>query len=386
MTATIFDTEELSALRDMARKFATEKLAPRYQAREKAGTFEKDLLREMGSLGLIAPELPEEYGGLGAGSIYSGVIIEEVGRADFNVGYINILASLNGQIIANFANEELRRYWLPKIISGEEVVCIALTEPRGGSDAANLGLKMERDGDHYVINGEKTSISMADQAAGAVVFARTGTVEEKARGISAIFVPMDTPGISTTRFTDIGQHAIGRGSIFFDNVRVPAENLLGEEGKGFVQVMQGFDFSRSLIGLQCIGTARQSLDETWAYIGERKAFGKPLAAFQGITHQLAAFDTKVEAARLLSYNALWLKDQGLPHTAEAAMTKWWPPLLAYETIHACLLVHGHAGYSNELPFEQRLRDVLGLQIGDGTANIMKNIIARERAGRAAVAG
>lgn len=386
MTATIFDTEELSALRDMARKFATEKLAPRYQAREKAGTFEKDLLREMGSLGLIAPELPEEYGGLGAGSIYSGVIIEEVGRADFNVGYINILASLNGQIIANFANEELRRHWLPKIISGEEVVCIALTEPRGGSDAANLSLKMERDGDHYVINGEKTSISMADQAAGAVVFARTGTVEEKARGISAIFVPMDTPGISTTRFTDIGQHAIGRGSIFFDNVRVPAENLLGEEGKGFVQVMQGFDFSRSLIGLQCIGTARQSLDETWAYIGERKAFGKPLAAFQGITHQLAAFDTKVEAARLLSYNALWLKDQGLPHTAEAAMTKWWPPLLAYETIHACLLVHGHAGYSNELPFEQRLRDVLGLQIGDGTANIMKNIIARERAGRAAVAG
>lgn len=386
MTATIFDTEELSALRDMARKFSTEKLAPRYQAREKAGTFEKDLLREMGSLGLIAPELPEEYGGLGAGSIYSGVIIEEVGRADFNVGYINILASLNGQIIANFANEELRRHWLPKIIAGEEVVCIALTEPRGGSDAANLGLKMERDGDHYVINGEKTSISMADQAAGAVVFARTGTVEDRARGISAIFVPMDTPGISTTRFTDIGQHAIGRGSIFFDNVRVPVANLLGEEGKGFVQVMQGFDFSRSLIGLQCIGTARQSLDETWAYIGERKAFGKPLAAFQGITHQLAAFDTKVEAARLLSYNALWLKDQGLPHTAEAAMTKWWPPLLAYETIHACLLVHGHAGYSNELPFEQRLRDVLGLQIGDGTANIMKNIIARERAGRAAVAG
>lgn len=384
MTATIFDTEELTALREMARKFSTEKLAPGYQAREKAAGFDRALTREMGSLGLIAPELPEEYGGLGAGSIYSGVIIEEVGRADFNVGYINILASLNGQIIASFANEGLRRHWLPKITAGEEIIAIALTEPRGGSDAANLGLRMERDGDHYVLNGEKTSISMADQAAGAVVFARTGKPEERARGISAIFVPMDTPGISTTRFSDLGQHAIGRGSIFFDNVRVPVENLLGDEGKGFVQVMQGFDFSRSLIGLQCLGTARQSLDESWAYIGERQAFGKPLAAFQGITHQLATFDTKVEAARLLSYNALWLKDQGLPHTAEAAMTKWWPPLLAYEAIHACLLVHGHAGYSNELPFEQRLRDVLGLQIGDGTANIMKNIIARERAGRAAV--
>ncbi|MGI6247760.1 MAG: cyclohexanecarboxyl-CoA dehydrogenase [Pseudochelatococcus sp.] len=386
MYPTIFDNAELNALRDLARKFAAERLAPGYQAREKTGAFGAELLREMGGLGLIAPELPEEFGGLGAGSIYSGVIIEEIGKADFNFGYVNILASLNGQILANFANPDIRRAWLPRLIAGEIMIAIALTEPRGGSDAANLGLRMERAGDHYVINGEKTSISAADQAAGAVVFARTGRPEDKARGISAIFVPMDTPGISTTRFTDVGQHAIGRGSIFFDNVRVPAENLLGEEGKGFVQVMQGFDFSRSLIGLQCLGTARRSLDETWAYIGERRAFGKPLGAFQGITHQLADFDTRVEGARLLSYNALWLKDNGLPHVAEAAMAKWWPPLLAYEAIHACLLIHGHAAYSNELPFEQRLRDVLGLQIGDGTAHIMKNIIARERAGRAAVAG
>lgn len=386
MYPTIFDTEELNALRDMARKFATEKLAPGYRERETTGSFGPDLVREMGSLGLIAPELPEEFGGLGAGSIYSGVIIEEIGKADFNFGYVNILGSLNGQILANFANDEIKREWLPKLIAGELMVAIALTEPRGGSDAANLGLKMERDGDNYVINGEKTSISAADQAAGSVVFARTGRPEDKARGISAIFVPMDTPGISTTRFVDVGQHAIGRGSIFFDNVRVPVANLLGDEGKGFVQVMQGFDFSRSLIGLQCLGLARQSLDETWSYIGERKAFGKPLGAFQGITHQLADFDTRVEGARLLSLNALWLKDNGLPHVAEAAMAKWWPPLLAYEAIHACLLIHGHAAYSNELPFEQRLRDVLGLQIGDGTAHIMKNIIARERAGKAAVNG
>lgn len=384
MYPTIFDTEELNALRDLARKFASEKLAPGYQAREKSGRFGPELVREMGSLGLIAPELPEEFGGLGSGAIYSGVIIEEVGRADFNFGYVNILASLNGQILTNFANPEIKAHFLPKLVAGEIMVAIALTEPRGGSDAANLGLRMERDGDAYVINGEKTSISAADQAAGAVVFARTGRPEDKARGISAVWVPMDTPGISTTRFTDVGQHAIGRGSIFFDNVRVPSDHLLGDEGKGFVQVMQGFDFSRSLIGLQCLGAARQSLDETWAYIGEREAFGKPLGAFQGITHQLADFDTKVEAARLLSLNALWLKDNGLPHVAEAAMAKWWPPLLAYEAIHACLLIHGHAAYSNELPFEQRLRDVLGLQIGDGTAHIMKNIIARERAGRAAV--
>lgn len=380
---TIFDTEELSQIRDLARKFARERVAPGYMAREKAGVFDMDLLREMGGLGLIAPELPEAFGGMGADTLCSGVIIEEIGRADFTFGYAPLLASLNGQILRQFARPEVARDWLPGLTAGELMLAIALTEPRGGSDAASLGLRMERDGAHYVLNGEKTSISANQIAKGVVTFARTGAPEDRARGVSAVLVPLDLPGITTSKFANCGQNSVGHGSIWFDNVRVPAENLLGEEGKGFAQVMQGFDFSRSLIGLQALGAARQSLDETWAYIGERRAFGKPLSAFQGVTHQLADFDTKVEAARLMSMNALWLKDRGLPHTAEAAMTKWWPPLLAYEAIHACLLIHGHAGYAEDLPFQQRLRDVLGLQIGDGTAHIMKNIIARERAAAAA---
>ncbi|MYM56398.1 cyclohexanecarboxyl-CoA dehydrogenase [Thalassovita mangrovi] len=381
---TIFDTEELNQIRDLARKFAQERVAPGYLEREKAGRFDMDLLREMGQLGLIAPELPEEFGGMGADFLYSGVIIEEIGKADFTFGYAPLLASLNGQILRKFAQPEVARDWLEGVTAGEDMLAIALTEPKGGSDAANLGLRMERDGDHYILNGEKTSISANQIAKGVVTFARTGKPEDRAKGVSAILVPLDLPGITTSKFSNCGQNSVGHGSIWFDNVRVPAELLLGEEGKGFGQVMNGFDFSRSLIGLQALGAARQSLDETWAYIGERHAFGKPLSAFQGVTHQLADFDTKVEAARLMSMNALWLKDQGLPHTAEAAMTKWWPPLLAYEAIHACLLIHGHAGYSEDFPFQQRLRDVLGLQIGDGTAHIMKNIIARERAGRAAV--
>ena len=378
---TIFDTEELDQIRDLARKFAQERVAPGYLAREKAGKFDMALLREMGELGLIAPEMPEEFGGMGASYLYSGIITEEIARADFTFAYTSLLASLNGQILRQFATPEIAQEWLPGLIAGEHMLAIALTEPKGGSDAANLGLKMERDGDHYIINGEKTSISANQIAKGVVTFARTGAPEDRARGVSAILVPLYLPGITTSKFANCGQNSVGHGSIWFDNVRVPAEYLLGEEGKGFAQVMHGFDFSRSLIGLQCIGTARQSLDETWAYINERQAFGKPLSAFQGVTHQLADFDTKLEAARLMSMNALWLKDQGLPHTAEAAMTKWWPPLLAYEAIHACLLIHGHAGYSEDFPFQQRLRDVLGLQIGDGTAHIMKNIIARERVGR-----
>lgn len=379
---TIFDSEELDQIRDLARKFAQERVAPGYLEREKTGTFDMGLLREMGELGLIAPELPEEFGGMGADFLYSGVIIEEIARADFTFAYSGLLASLNGQIMRQFAAPEIARDWLTGLTAGEHMLAIALTEPKGGSDAANLGLRMERDGNHYIINGEKTSISANQIAKGVVTFARTGAPEDRARGVSAILIPLDLPGISTSKFANCGQNSVGHGSIWFDNVRVPAEYLLGDEGKGFAQVMHGFDFSRSLIGLQCIGTARQSLDETWAYINEREAFGKPLAAFQGVTHQLADFDTKLEAARLMSMNALWLKDKGLPHTAEAAMTKWWPPLLAYEAIHACLLIHGHAGYSEDFPFQQRLRDVLGLQIGDGTAHIMKNIIARERVARA----
>lgn len=380
---TIYDDEESGAIRDMARKFASEKIAIGYKEREKTRTLNPELILEMGSLGLIAPELPEEYGGMGAGFLYSGIIIEEIARADFNFGYVPLLASLNGQIVANFAKPEIAKQYLPRLTAGEIMLAIALTEPKGGSDAASLALKMEKDGDYYIINGEKTGISAARQAEAIVVFGRTGSTESKAHGVSAILVPTNTKGVTTTEYHGMGQHCIGWGSVFFDNVRIHKDFLLGEENKGFVQVMQGFDFSRSLIGLQCLGVAKKSIEETWVYASERKAFGKPLAAFQGVTHQLATFDTQIEAARLLSMHALWLKDKGLPHTAEAAMTKWWPPLLAYEAIHACLLVHGHAGYSVELPFEQRLRDVLGLQIGDGAANIMKNIIARERIGRIA---
>lgn len=381
---TIFDTEDLDQIRDLARRFAQDKVAPGYLARERDGRFDMGLVREMGSLGLIAPELPEDFGGMGADYLTSGVIIEEIGKADFTFGYVPLLASLNGHILATFAQPHVAAEWLPKLTAGELMLAIALTEPKGGSDAANLSLKMERSGDHYILNGEKTSISANQIAKGVITFARSGRPEDRARGVSAVLVPLDLPGITTSKFSNMGQNSVGHGSIWFDNVKVPVDHLLGEEGRGFGQVMQGFDFSRSLIGLQALGAARASLDDTWAYIGERRAFGKPLAAFQGVTHQLADFDTKVEAARMMSLNALWLKDRSLPHTAEAAMTKWWPPLLAYEAIHACLLIHGHAGYSDTLPFQQRLRDVLGLQIGDGTAHIMKNIIARERAGKEAV--
>lgn len=375
--------EDLQALAEHARRFATGRVAPGFLARDDTRVLDRQLMREMGQMGFIAPELPEEMGGQGMGCLAAGVIHEEIARADLSLSYINLLASLNGQILSEHGDPAVTRSWLEKLTQGEALLAIALTEPRGGSDAANLRLRMERVGDHYVINGEKTSISAADQADAAVVFARTGSVEAGARGVSAVLVPMDLPGITRNRFDCHGQRAIGRGSIFFENVRVPVSHRLGEEGAGFVQVMQGFDYSRALIGLQVLAVARVSLEETWEYVAQREAFGKPLASFQGVSHTLADFDTQVVAARLLCLQTLWLKDQGLPHSAEAAMCKWWGPKLSYDTIHACLLMFGHGGYDRG-NMEQRLRDVLGFQIGDGTSQIMKSIVARTRAGRKAV--
>lgn len=361
-----------------ARRFAREKIAPHYQRREQEGRIDPVLIAEMGALGLIAPELPEAYGGLGQPSVTSGLIAEAVGHADINVAYVQILGSLTGKIIAEHAAPEIARPWLARLVSGSSVIAIALTEPRGGSDAAHLALSARRDGSRYILNGEKSSISMADQADAVVLFARTGRPEDGARGISAFLVPMDTPGVTTSRFTDLGSKAIGRSSIFFDDAELPASHRLGAEGAGFVQVMQGFDFSRALIGLQVLGSAQASLDESWAYVQERQAFGGPLAQHQGVSFPLAEAETLIAAARQLCYHTLRLKDAGEPHTAEAAMCKWLAPKTAVDAIHQCLLTHGHYGWSMDLPHQQRLRDVMGLEIGDGTAQIMKLIVARDR--------
>ncbi|CAN5140960.1 acyl-CoA dehydrogenase family protein [soil metagenome] len=375
--------EDLAALAEHARRFATRRVAPGFMERDQTRVLDRTLMREMGGLGFIAPELPEEHGGQGMGCLAAGVIHEEIARADLSLSYINLLASLNGQILSEHGQPEVVKPWLARLTQGQTLLAIALTEPRGGSDAGNLRLRVERVGGDYVINGEKTSISAADQGDAAVVFGRTGTVESGAHGVTALLVPMDLPGVTRNRFDCHGQRAIGRGSLFFENVRVPVSHRLGAENKGFVQVMQCFDFSRALIGLQVLAVARAALEETWEYVAQREAFGKPLSSFQGVSHPLADFDTQLTAARLLCLQTLWLKDRHQPHTAEAAMCKWWAPKLAYDCVHQCLLMFGHGGYDRGV-MEQRLRDILGFQIGDGTAQIMKTIVARTRAGRAAV--
>jgi cyclohexanecarboxyl-CoA dehydrogenase len=316
--------------------------------------------------------------------VTAGLIAEELAYGDFNVSAVPVVISLLGAILTRNATAEIVETWVPRMTRGEAIVAICVTEPRGGSDAANLQMRARRVGDEYVLNGEKTSISFADCADAFLVFVRTGNPDDGARGVTALFVPGDAPGIQRTRFDDVGSRILGRGSVFFDDVRVPASSILGEEGKGFTQVMVGFDYSRALIALQCVGAAQASLDEAWSYTKERQAFGGPIAQFQGVTFPLVEGESMIAAVRQLSYHALALRDAGLPHTAEAAMVKWMGPKTAFDVIHQCLLTFGHYGWTKDLPHQQRLRDVMGLEIGDGTAGVMKLIIARERAGRAAV--
>jgi cyclohexanecarboxyl-CoA dehydrogenase len=370
-------------LQSTLRDFGARELAPAYPSRDRDTDLPRDLVRQLGAMGLLAPIVAPEFGGNSLDYVALGIAHEEIARADFNAAYVLLLSALVGAIVAQHGDETQRAAILPPICRGEALAALAVTEPGAGSDAAHVKLSARREGDSYVLDGEKSSISFASSADGALVMARTGAIEAGARGVSAFYVDLNGAGISRTRFKDLGSRAVGRGSLFFDSVRVPATMRIGAEGAGFVQVMQGFDFSRALIGLMCLGAAQQSVEETCQYVSGRQAFGGTLARFEGVSFPLAEAAVRIRAARLLCYEALWLRDRGEPHGWLAAGCKWWAPELAAEVIHQCLLLHGHFGYSLDLPHQQRLRDVIGLEIGDGTAQIMKLLVARELLGPAA---
>ncbi|MCC0056980.1 MAG: acyl-CoA dehydrogenase family protein [Rhodobiaceae bacterium] len=375
-------SEEQHALRDASRRFATERLLPHYQQREREARLESGLLQDLGALGFIGMDVSESYGGMGAPAVTTGLVIEALSYGDFNIGSLCVTQSLCGALLERHAHREICQEWLPRVCRGETLLALALTEPGAGSDAGALKLSARRDGNSYVLNGEKNSVTFSDTAGAFIVFARVAG--GAGSGITAFIVPADLPGIRKSRFSDIGGHATGRGPVFFDDVRVPADHRLGDEGAAFSKVLGGFDYSRALIALQCIGAAQASVDEAWAYTREREAFGVPISRFQGVTFPLVEGETLLAAGRQLSLHALALRDAGAPHTVEAAMVKWFGPKTAFDVIHQCLLTFGHYGWSTALPHQQRLRDVMGLEIGDGTAGIMKMIVSRARTGRAAI--
>ena len=366
-------TEEQEYFRKMLSEFAREELLPNYTKWDKEGITPRHLWRKLGDLGVNGLRIPVEYGGSGADCVTTGIAAEEIGRGDFNLTYAVMLNSLIGEIINNHAGEELKQEWLPQIASGDKIVGIAITEPAAGTDAAGIRATAVHKGDVYVLNGEKSGISVATIGDAFIIFAKTDQ-DLGNRGISAFIVPSNLPGIECKGYED-------RGSIYLNDVEVPEEYLIGLENKGFSQVMNGFDLSRLLIGLQCIGAAFQSLDETIEHVKTRHSFGKPIAKNQGVSFPIVTHYTQLEMIKWQAYRGLWLRDHGVKHTKESASVKWLGPKCSQEAIHECLLLNGHYAYTKEMPLEQRLRDVIGLEIGDGTAQVNQMVIANDIIGR-----
>ena len=371
--------EDQEAYRQTVRRFAAKVLAPHYQSDDKTATFRRQQALDMAAMGLTGLRIPTRYGGQEASAVIAGIATEEVGRADFNATYLIINTALISDIIVRNATPQQQAAWLPGIATGQTVPCICITEPGHGTDAASLELKAIRTGTGWTLHGEKTSITLGMASDRAVVLARTGGLG--ARGVSAFWVDLHHPTVTRSAFDDLGSRAIGRASLHFDGTPVEDGDLIGALGGGFVSVMQGFDYSRAIIGLGCIGAAEASLDEALQWSRDRVAFGQPIGTFQGVAFPLAECATYLKGARHICLEALWRKDNGLEHSSEAAMAKFWAPKLATEVIHQCLLTIGHVAYSSEAPIGQRLRDVIGLEIGDGTAQVSKLVISRHLLGR-----
>ena len=359
--------------------FARTRLAPYAAEDDRLERFRRELLDEMAGLGLTGLRVPEEYGGQGADAVMCGIACEEVCRVDLSAGYLVLVPALIAEIITRAARPRQAQEWLEPVASGDVLPAFCLTEPDHGSDAAALSMRAEKDGSGWRLTGEKTSITYGAHADAGIVFARTG--DGGARGITAFYFHFDDDHMQRSSFRDLGGRSIGRASLAFDGHPVGADAVVGGVGEGFIRCMQGFDYSRALIGLMCLGCAQGALDEAVEYARERTAFGGPLSRQQGVAFPLVEQLTLVRAARLLCYEALWRKDAGLPHVMEAGMVKWWAPKLSVEAIHQALLVFGHSGYSDEVAQGRRLRDTIGLEIGDGTAQIAKLVAARELFGR-----
>ncbi|WP_338450982.1 acyl-CoA dehydrogenase family protein [Niallia oryzisoli] len=373
-------TEEQEFFRKMLKDFAKEELLPNYTKWDREGITPRHLWKKLGELGVNGLRIPVEYGGSGADCVTTGIAAEEIGRGDFNLTYAVMLNALIGEIINKHAPEALKQEWLPKIASGDRIVGIAITEPTAGTDAGGIKTTAVRQGKGYVLNGEKSGISVATVADAFLIFAKTDP-ELGNRGISCFIVPSDLPGVECKGYEDMGNIPVGRGSVYLSDVMVPEENLIGLENKGFSQVMNGFDLSRLLIGLQCVGAASQSIDETIEHVKIRTSFGKPLATYQGVAFPIVTHYTQLEFVKWQAYRGLWLRDQGLPHSKESASVKWLGPKYGVEAIHECLLFNGHYAYTKEMPHEQRLRDVIGLEIGDGTAQANMMVIAKDIIGK-----
>ncbi|CAM5507409.1 acyl-CoA dehydrogenase [Streptomyces spiroverticillatus] len=367
-------TPAQNELAQQVAEFTADKIAPYSNEHDRRGTYRRGLFADLGAARLFALRLPRAYGGLGLDAVSAGIALEQLAAADLSVCFPVLNAALVGGVLADNGSPEQLDRWLPPIARGESVVALALTEPDHGTDAAGIQLRAEPDGDGWLLTGEKTSIMVATYATHALVFARTGGAG--AGGISAFYTSLDSERVKREQLSDLGCKAGGRGRLLFDGLRVGPEDLVGEPGGGFTAVMRGFGVSRALIALMAIAVGNAALDAAYAHAGRRTAFGRPIGRFQSVSFPLVEHTTLLHAARLVSYEALCRADLGEDPRIPSNMAKWWAPKAAVEATHQALLTLGHQGWSEDGPVAQRLRDVIGLQLADGTAAATKLTVAR----------
>jgi len=370
-------TEEQRMIRDMARDFARERLAPNAAEWDRESIFPSDELKELGALGLFGMTIPEEWGGAGTDYLSFALAIEEIAAGD---GACSTILSVNNSVVCGpllkFGSDYLRQTYLKPLASGEMLGCFCLTEPQAGSDASALKMRALRDGDEYVLNGTKQFITSGKYAQVAIVFAVTDPAAGK-RGISAFVVPTDNPGYKVANIEQkMGQHASDTAQIFFDECRIPADHLIGQEGEGYKIALSNLESGRIGIAAQCVGMARAAYEAALGYARERESFGTPIINHQAVAFRLADMATQLEAAHLMVMNAAALRDAGQPCLKEACMAKLFASEAAEQICSAAIQVHGGYGYLKDFPVERIYRDVRISQIYEGTSDIQRIVISR----------
>lgn len=370
-------SEEHEMIRKMVRDFAKNEVEPTAAERDEEERFDRAIFDQMGELGLCGIPWPEEYGGIGGDYLGYVIAVEELSRVCASVGVtLSAHTSLAGWPIFKFGNEEQKQKFLRPMAEGKKIGAYGLTEPGSGSDAGNMKTTAKKDGNDYIINGSKIFITNAGDAEIYVVFARTD-IEAGSRGVSAFIVEKGTPGFSFgKKEKKLGIRSSPTLEIIFEDCRVPAENLLGKEGEGFKIAMMTLDGGRNGIAAQAVGIAQGALDASVNYAKDRKQFGKPIGVNQGIGFKLADMATKVEAARLLTYQAAWRESEGLPYGKESAMSKLFAGDIAMEVTTDAVQVFGGYGYTKEYPVERYMRDAKITQIYEGTQEIQRLVISK----------
>jgi len=373
-------TDEQEAFRKVVREFADNVVAPQAAEADREERFPLDVVKQMGAMGLFGLPFPEAYGGSDADSITVCLAIEELGRADQSVGItLSAAVGLAGMMIHRFGTDEQRTRWLAPLCRGESLGSFGLTEPDAGSDAAAAHTTARLEAQEWVIDGSKALITNSGTPLTTFhVVAASTEPGGGAKGLSTIVVPADTLGVVVEQsYRKLGWHASDTHGLTFEGCRVPEGNLLGERGRGFAQCLEILTGARISISALAVGLAQACLDASVAYANERQAFGKPIGANQGVQFKIADMRAKLETARLATYRAAWLKDQGRPHVAEASLAKLVSSEAAVDCAREAVQIHGGFGFTEEFPVARFYRDAKVLEIGEGTSEIHRLILARD---------